>query len=141
MTRFADFHAPEAADGDRFIPKDNIGHVVVIKALEHKTGMVTSNSPNGTDAISADIVDLDAQGEPAVYRDTLLFGGAFTDALKGFIGQMVVVKVELRNSKSGRTYAAPIAVGDEDKKRAEELFAKGDPFAAQIRTVSAAAPF
>lgn len=141
MSQFAQFVAPEQSDGDRFIPRDNIGHVVVIKPAEHKTGIVTSNSANGTDAISADVIDLDATDGPAVYRDTLLFGGAFVDALKNYLGQLVVVKIESRTSKSGRTYAVPTAVEQTDSKRAEDLFSKGDPFAQEIKTVSAAPPF
>lgn len=142
MSQFAEFVEPEV--GDRFVPKDNVGHVVVIKALEHKTGIVTSNSPNGTDAIGADVVDLDAPDEPAVYRDSLLFGGAFVDALKGYIGQLVVVKLDKRTSKSGRDYCVPIPADDAAQQRARDLFAKGDPFAAEIQTVqpaSAQAPF
>ena len=141
MTQFADFTEP--VPGDRFIPKDNTGHVIVVKALEHKTGIVTSNSPNGTDAIGADVLDLDAPGGPAVYRDTLLFGGAYVDALKSYIGQLVVVKIEERKSNSGRTYTCPVAADDAAKARAQTEFAKGDPFAAPLTTVSegAVAPF
>lgn len=141
MSQFAQFVAPEPSDGDRFIPKDNVGHVIVVKALEHKTGIVTSNSPNGTDAIAADVLDLDSPGEPAVYRDTLLFGGAFTDGLKGYVGQLVVVRIESRQSKSGRTYAAPVGVGDADQARAKAAFANGDPFAPEVQAVRPVAPF
>lgn len=142
MTQFADFTEP--VPGDRFIPKDNVGHVIVVKALEHKTGIVTSNSPNGTDAIGADVLDLDAPGGPAVYRDTLLFGGAYVDALKSYLGQLVVVKIEERKSNSGRTYTCPVAADDQAKARAQAEFAKGDPFAAELTTVAtegAVAPF
>jgi hypothetical protein len=136
MTQFADFVEPEV--GDRFAPKDNIGHVIVVKPLEYKTGIVTGNSPNGTDAIGANVVDLDAPGEPAVYLDALIFGGSFVDAFKPFLGQVVVVKIEQRTSKAGRLYSAPVVAGPADIERAKALFAKGDPFAAEIQTVPAA---
>lgn len=143
MTEFAEFRPPEQSEGGRFVPKDNIGHVIVVKVHEHKTGIVTSNSPNGTDAIGADVLDLDSPGGPAVYHDTLLFGGAFTDALKHYIGQMVVVKIELRQSKSGRTYAAPNSATEADKARASASFRSGDPFAPNLATVASQpeAPF
>lgn len=143
MTQFAEFTEP--VPGDRFIPKDNVDHVIVVRALEHKTGISTANSgPNGTDAISADVLDLDAPGGPAVYRDTLLFGGAYVDALKSYIGQLVVVKIENRKSNSGRFYTCPVAADDAAKGRAQAEFAKGDPFAAELTTVGtedAVAPF
>ena len=135
MTQFADFVEPEI--GDRFAPKDNIGHVIVVKPLEYKTGIVTGNSPNGTDAIGANLVDLDAPGEPAVYNDALIFGGSFVDAFKPYLGQVVVVKIEQRTSKAGRLYAAPITATPADIERAKALFAKGDPFAVQLQTVAA----
>lgn len=133
---FADFTEPERSDEDRFVPKDNVGHVVVVKPLEHKTGVITDNSPLGTDAIGAQVLDLDAPAGVAVYRDALIFGGAFVDAFRPFIGQTVVVKIASRKSKSGRNYTVPVAVEDADKKRAEAEFAKGDPFAPELTTVA-----
>lgn len=142
MTEFADYVAPEV--GDTFIAKDNIDHVIVVRPIEHKTGVVTANSPNGTDAVSAHVLDLDAPSGPATYRDVLLFGGAMVDGFKNYIGQTVVVKIEKRQSKSGRSYPAPVGVGEDQKARAKQAFAAGDPFAPDITTtqsVGAVAPF
>lgn len=136
MSDFADFHEP--VPGDRFIPKDNVGHVIVIKATGIKTGVVTANSPNGTDAVAASVLDLDAPEGPAVYRDTLLFGGAFVDALRQYIGKLVVVRVDKRQSVSGRTYATPVSATEAEQARAKAEFAKGDPFAEELVTPAAA---
>lgn len=142
MTEFADFVEPEV--GDRFSPKDNIGHVIAVKPLEYKTGIVTGNSPNGTDAIAGDVVDLDAPDGPAVYKDALIFGGSFVDAFKPYLNKLVVVKIEQRTSKAGRLYSAPVVATEVDIARARALFAQGDPFAAELQTVAPAtaqAPF
>jgi hypothetical protein len=136
IPQFDTYVAPAANDGDRYKPKENFGHVLVIKALEHKTGVITENSPEGTDAISAHLVDLDDTGQQ-VYRDTLLFGGALVDGLKGNIGKLLVIRLEPKKGVSGRTYPIIVAATDAELKRAEEWFAThADPFAPTFTTVA-----
>ena len=142
MPEFANFTPPEPQDeGDRFDPREAIDHLLVIRPIEHKTGIITTNAPNGTDAVSADVLDLDHTGGPKVYNDTLLFTGALVDGLKPFVGQVVVIRLEMRKSKSGRTYPSPIASRDGDQQRAQDYWTKnGDPFIPALQTVSQA-PF
>jgi hypothetical protein len=143
MPQFEQFTPPQFAEGDMYKPKDNIGHILVVKPLEVRSGIVTENSPDGTDAIACDIIDLDTTGGPAVFRDALLFGGALVDGFKGYLGKLLVVRLESRNSKNGRKYPVPAAADDAEKARAEAYFATNpDPFAPQFHTVDTnKAPF
>ena len=146
MPEFASFTTPEpVAEEDRFDARQAIGHAILVRPTEHKTGVVTSNNPNGTDALAADILDLDFPGGPKVFKDTLLFTGSLVDGLKKYIGQLVVVRLQMMTSKTGRTYPTPLPGEAGDTERATAYYSQhGDPFAPTFHTVpqtSAKAPF
>lgn len=132
--QWAEYEPPEI--GDMFVPKDNVGHVLVIKPHEVKTGVVTSQSTDGTSAVAADLVDLNAPGGPAIYRNALLFGGAFVDALRPYLGRLVAVRVEQQTSKSGRLYCHPAALDAATTQRARAWVDQNNPFTEPITTVS-----
>lgn len=124
---FEDFAPPAMEDSDEFKPKDNYDKPLVVKVKEHKTGIVTSNSPEGGPGVIVDLVDL---SDGNVYRNVLWMGGAVVDGLKQYVGKVLVIRFESRKSNSGRTYPAPITATSEDKELAAKFYsAKGDPFA------------
>jgi hypothetical protein len=135
--QFAEFTPP--VEGDRYTPKDNIGHVLIVKPTEKREGVVTENSPEGTTAVAVSLVDLDdTSGTPKVYRDALLFGGALVDGLSPYVGQTLVIKLDLKTSKAGRTYPNPVKAEAADMQRASAyITANGDPFAPTLGTIDA----
>ena len=133
MTRFQKYEEPSVTQGDTYKPIDHVGATLIVKVKEHKTGIVTENSPDGGPGVIVDLVDLD---NSLVYRDVLWMGGAMVDGLKQYVGGMIVVEIESRKSKSGRKYPAPIGVSDSVLKAADAYFEKnGDPFAVKLSTV------
>lgn len=133
--QFDEYTAPVMEDSDEYKPQDNIGATVIVKVKEFKTGVVTSNTPDGGPAVIVDLVDL---GTNVIYRNVLWMGGSFVDGLKnlapgapGHTGRPVVIGIESRTSKaSGRKYGAPVpAVPAQLTKATAYYQANGDPFA------------
>jgi hypothetical protein len=142
MTQFGKFSGSVAGgSGDVWAPKEHPGVPIIVKARAVRNGVVTSNSPEGTDALCVDLVDL-TTGE--IHRDVLWFGGAVLDSLTEHVGSHpVVIKFMPRLSKQGRPYVAP-----EEADPAEIAYAQqwithhGDPFVnlAQMAPAAVTAP-
>jgi hypothetical protein len=136
------FAPPAAGDGDVWLPRDNYGHPIIVKVREKRTGVITANSPDGTDALLVDLVDLT---DGSVSRDVLWFGGGIVDPLSGYVGgnPMVIVFVA-KTSKSGRSYPTPEPGDAATVTYAQQwLAANGDPFVPKLSPMAspaAAAP-
>ena len=138
MTQWETFEPSENVQGDTYKAIDHIGATIIVKVKELKDSIVTENSPNGAPGIIVDLFDLKDDG---VYRDVLWMGGAMVDGLKKYTNRLLVVQLEARKSKSGRTYPAPVGVDPDVQTRAQKRYAeKGEPLAAEIGTVDADKP-
>lgn len=134
--QFAEYEPPAQEDSDTFKPKENYDKPLLVKVREHKTGVVTEFSPDGSEALIVDLVDL---SDGKAYSNVLWMGGAIVDGLKQHAGgpTVLVIRFEKRKSNSGRTYPAPAKSTDEDKNLAKRYYEKkGDPFAQQFTDVA-----
>jgi hypothetical protein len=110
---------------------------IVVKVLKYRTGVVTENSPDGTDEIRMDVVDLSDPTQQFVYRNVPTWTGAVVDGLKPYAGSadVLVLDTKMVKAKSGRRY--PTIEPATDFSLAERFYAsKGDPFAQQFSTVA-----
>lgn len=135
---------PERSEGDSFKPSEHIDQLLIVKVTETKHIESTAHKPEGGPGVIADVCNLDDNG--AVARDILWMNGAIVDGLKGYVGQVLVIRFGWEKSgKSGREYIVVKPVEGADLERARAHVAKGDPFAPEVGTVSqpqtAQAPF
>lgn len=138
--QFATFTPPAMEDGDEFKPKDNLHKPLLVKVVEHKLGIVTSNTPEGGPGVIVELVDLTGRPDQP-YRDVLWMGGAVVDGLKTLAGQVTVIRFDERKSKSGRMYPYPTEATAEDVALAQRYYTvKGDPFAPQFASLPDTAP-
>ena len=115
--------------GDNYKPSEHVGSVLIVKVLEHKTGIVTQYKPDGGDGVTLDICDLTAKGE--TYTDVLWMNGALVDGLKEYAGKgPLVITLAWRTGSSGRDYLA-IEPATEKQLTAAQKWVNdnGDPFA------------
>lgn len=135
MTEIGRFTPTASGTGDMWLPKDHPNVPVIVKVRAVRSGVVTSNSPEGTDALLVDLVDLSTS---EVLRDVLWFGGAVLDNLTEHVGGLaLVIKFAPRKSKAGRDYVAPEEGSDAEIAYARQwLAAKGDPFVAPLATLN-----
>ncbi len=148
MTQQFDTYVPPVLeDSDEYKPHEHIGHWLIVKVMEFKPSVVTSNTPGGGPAVIVDLVDLDGAVGPVVLRKVLWMGGSFVDGLKAkapggaeYTGQPVVIGIESRKSaSSNRPYAAPLPADPAALARAAAYYqANGDPFAQSFQTVTVA---
>lgn len=102
------FTPPVREDGDRVPAKEMAGRPLVVLVREHRFGIKTQfNSnpadtakykPEGGEAVVLDIADLTSN---TVYINVLWFNGAIVDSLKGYVSQMVPVKLFYDTPKTG----------------------------------------
>lgn len=138
-SRFAAWTPAENTEGDTYKPREHYGNHAIVKVLEYKPEVVTSNSPNGAPAIIVDVYDLNKK---AVFRDVLMMTGAIVDTFKTLVGGgPIVVQWEKRVAKNGRDYAAPAPAVEAAIAAAEAVYANGDPFAPTLGTIESEAPF
>lgn len=133
---FEEFIPPTPADSDDYKPRDNFGHLAIVKPTEHRDEVQTVNGP--ASAVFADIHDID---DGQTYRNVMLMGGAFVDAFKPYLGKLIVVTWQKATSRAGRPYAIPTAATPEQIQRATAVMAKGDPFVSAVTTIDAERPF
>lgn len=123
--------APAEA-GDTFRPSDHVGDVLIVKVLEHKTGIVTKYKPEGGDGVTVDICDLTEKG--AIYHDVLWMNGALVDGLKDYAGKgPMVITLAYREAKSGNQYIGVDPATEKQLTAAQKwVNENGDPFAPQL---------
>lgn len=110
--------APREESGDNFDQKAHVGALLVIKVHKYEPSVVTKFSPNGTEAVKADVyvigADATVTGE---YVNTLLFGKVLCGQLRQSEGRTVVGILGLGEAGAGKN--APY-VFDEAPPAAEE---------------------
>lgn len=126
--KLAQFTPPQTqgeggAYGERVAPRDLVGSVILARVNKHTAEVQTKFGVTG--AIDLDVCGV---GTGKVAMGQRWFNGAITDALAGYVGQVVVVKVVWRESKDGRPYLALDPVSEAEQVQAQELTDKGDPF-------------
>jgi hypothetical protein len=115
-------------DITEYKPKHHYGNPCIVRVREIREGVETVNGPS--DAVMVDLHDLKL-GE--TFHNVLLFGGAFVDGFRRYIGKgPVVVYWKEAKSKAGRKYAVAAPATPEMIKYAERVYAKGDPFLSKI---------
>jgi hypothetical protein len=116
------FEAPATASiGPK--PAELQGHLLIIKPIEYRTGIVTSLGD--AEAISCDVVDLDTSEE---FTDVLFFNAALRTGLRSKIGSQVLTRIGQGIAKPGKS--APWILLDattdaNDVKKATDYVAKG----------------
>ena len=98
------FATPASGSGDSLKPADVAGHTLIVYPTELIGEIQTTYGPS--DAIRVNVHDLTAaaNGEEATYHDVLWFSGYIIGALKGRIGQHLLVRVEQGTaSKAGQS--------------------------------------
>jgi hypothetical protein len=85
MTAFA---APASQEGASVKPADLLGHLLIIKPVEYKTGIQTSLGE--AEAIEVDLIDLDTNEE---HTSVLFFNVKLRSALKSNIGKQVLARI------------------------------------------------
>lgn len=94
-----------AAGGDRLNPRDILGHLLIVHPIEYCTGIITQYSgPEGSDAVKADIADLDAFNADGtnIWRGVLWFQGQLISSLKPKIGKLVLGRMGKGMGQPGR---------------------------------------
>lgn len=138
-SRFASWTPAAAESGDDYKARDHYGNHAIVKVLEYKPSVVTTNSPNGAPGIIVDVYDLNLK---AAFRDVLMMTGAIVDTFKPHVGGApLVVQWEKRTPPSGRHYPAPAPAVEAAIAAAEAVYAAGDPFAPTLGTIEEEAPF
>ena len=117
-------------------PADLAGHLLIIKPVKYKTGIITSLGE--AEAISCDVVDLDTN---ETHNDVLFFNVALRSGLKSKIGSQVLCRIGQGIAKPGKS--APWILVDatsdaSDLKRATDYVA--GTFTATSKPAAAPAP-
>lgn len=94
MTQFQD----PSAGGDSLKPADVLGHLLIVRPLEHVASIPTSFGDK--DAIRCDVADLDAN---EIHRDVLWFPGLLIGGLKNSIGGVVLAVMSQGTAKPGQS--------------------------------------
>ena len=94
MTQFSD----PSAGGDSLKPADVLGHLLIVRPLEHRFGIVTSFGEK--DAIRCDVADLTTN---EVHKDVLWFPGGLVGSLKGSIGELILARMGQGVAKPGQS--------------------------------------
>jgi hypothetical protein len=138
-SRFASWTPAENTEGDSYKPREHYGNHAIVKVTEYKPNVVTVNNADGAPAVIVDVYDLNKK---AVFRDVLMMTGSIVDTFKPLVGGApIVVQWEKRVAKNGRDYAAPAPAVEAAIAAAEAVYANGDPFAPELGTIEAEAPF
>lgn len=90
----------DPTQGERCSPSEVIGHLLIIKPTEHRTGVPTANY-GPKDAIQVDVVDLDQGGK--IFRDCLWFNGVLIGSLRGHLGELVLGRMAQGQPKPGQS--------------------------------------
>ena len=96
-----DFATPSAALGDEFKPAAHVGELLLIDVVEHVETMTTEFGE--TRPIRCNIAVLDGEHKGDVAHDTMLFGIALVNSLKGNVGKKVLGRLGQGVAKPGRS--------------------------------------
>ena len=96
-----DFETPAASNGDEFKPAAHKGALLLIDVTEHCAEIVTEFGPSRP--IRCNVAVLDGEHKGDVANDTLLFGVALVNSLKGSVGKKVLGRLGQGVAKPGRS--------------------------------------
>jgi hypothetical protein len=82
-------------------PEDLKGHLLIITPLEVRTGINTTLGPS--DAISVDVVDLDAPGGPEEHVRCLWFSKVLLGSLRSKLGEKVLARMGQGVARPGQS--------------------------------------
>ena len=127
------FSAP-SSNNESVKVADLNGHLLILEALEYKTGIPTVHGE--ADAIEVRINDLDT-GQ--THNSVLFFNVALKNALKTKIGQKVLARIGQGTAKPGKSapWILVDATGDADAVAKANAFIAGTP---AVASAPAAAP-
>jgi hypothetical protein len=80
---------PDNSVGDKFEPAQLLGKLLLIYPTQYKPSIQTQNFGE-RDGVEADVIVLDAPGEPLVLKNTMLFPGVLVRQTKTRVGGMVL---------------------------------------------------
>lgn len=103
--------------GDSYAPKDAAGQPLLVKVLEHRTGVKTKFKPEGTDAVLLDVLNL-ATSE--LKLGVMWFNGALVDNLKPYLGKALPIRLVSQKAKgSTNEYLIPQMLDGADLEAAK----------------------
>lgn len=94
MTQFSD----PSQGGDSLKPSDVLGHLLIVRPLEHVFGIVTTFGEK--DAIRCDVGDVTAN---EIHKDVLWFPGGLVGSLKNSIGSTILATMTQGTAKPGQS--------------------------------------
>lgn len=77
--------------GDHVAPRELVGHLLILQPVTFEPQVPTVHGP--ADAIGLDLVDLDADGAPAVWRDQRWFNKVIVGSLRARLGGLVLARI------------------------------------------------
>ena len=92
------FSAPSSQESSTVKPADLQGHLLIIKPVEYKTGIITSLGE--AEAIEVNLIDLDTNTE---HNSVLFFNVALRNSLKSNIGKQVLARIGQGVAKPGKS--------------------------------------
>ena len=84
--------------GDHVAPRELVGHLLILQPVTFESQVPTEYGP--ADAVGLDLVDLDADGEPAVWRDQRWFNKVIVSSLRARIGGLVLARIGVGTAKN-----------------------------------------
>lgn len=109
-----DFEIPTPANGDEFKPAEHKGALLLIDVIEHCDTMTTEFGE--ARPIRCNVAVLDGEHKGNTADDTLLFGVALINLLKGKVGKKVLGRLGQGVAKPGRSAPWLLAEPTEDDK-------------------------
>jgi hypothetical protein len=118
-------------------PADVVGHLLIIKPIEYKTGITTSFGE--AEAIECDVVDLDTS---TAYTSILFFNVALRSSLRSNIGKTVLSRMGQGIAKPGKSapYILIDATTDPEAVAKATSFLAGSTPAPSVPAPSTPAP-
>lgn len=91
------FTKPERG-GDRLPAKEAVDRPLVVRVVEHRTGVKTQYKPEGGEGVQLDVADT---ASDSVWIDVLWMNGAVVDNLAPYVGQVLPIKLVWTPSAQG----------------------------------------
>lgn len=91
------FTKPERG-GDRLPAKEAVDRPLIVRVVEHRTGVKTQYKPEGGEGVQVDVAD--TAGD-SVWIDVLWMNGAVVDGLAPYVGQALPIKLVWTPSAQG----------------------------------------
>lgn len=113
------FSQPDNSVGDKFEAATHLGKLLLIYPTAYKANIQTQNFGE-RDGVEADIIVLDAPGQPQVLKNTMIFPGVLVRQTKSRIGEMVLGRL-IQGAPTGK--GTPWMLADYTEQEAAQAMA------------------